>query len=486
MTRISDLRQVSTPSLTDVTTVSDGSFTYRLTLGNLKSAIVPIATKLTNGTVRVGNGLAVDDTGLISVSNYSNYTLPPASLTTLGGIMVGDNLSIDANGKLNASLTIDSATRGRYGIVKIGDGIDVTSDGTISVTQVSSTTSFDYTGITIGSNFSFSIEGIATPTISAGSNQSINFLIDSDKSLKYISGGLSSGRGGANLPALVPDTAMTLGLSSYPWDSLYATNIYGNITGIVTKANTILYNSNYIAASDIASVNTIPVRDTNGAITASRFIGESDKATTLKVGNSYLSTDLQSNPNTIPVRDSSGQIAATRLVGIANNSDNLKLNNNYVAASIATANNTIAARDQNGDITARQFIGVATTAKYADLAEKYIADASYDVGTVVVFGGEYEITASKVLSDVSVAGVISGHPAYLMNSESTGLPVALKGKVPVNIIGTAEKGDLLVTSSIPGYAISVGKDKSHGVAIFAKCIEQKTNHDRGTIMAVII
>lgn len=486
MTRISDLRQISTPSLTDVTTVSDGSFTYRISLGDLKTTIVPIATKLTKGVVRVGDGLTVDDAGLLSVSNYSNYTLPAASSTILGGVLVGDNLTVDSTGRLNANLVIDTASRSRKGVVKIGDGIELSADGTISVIPASSTTIFDDTGITIGNNFSLSIEGIAIPTISTGTNQSLNFVVDTDKSLKLISGGLASGRGGSNIPALIPDSTMTLGLENYPWHSIYADNIYGNITGIVTKANSVLYNNSYISINNSASINTIPVRDSNGAITAARFIGESDKATTIKVGSSYLSADIQANPNTIPSRDASGQITATRLIGIANNSDNLKLNNSYVAASIATVNNTIAARDSNGDITTRQFVGVATTAKYADLAEKYIADDMYDVGTVVIFGGDYEITNSYILSDVRVAGVISEYPAYLMNSDSEGLPVALRGKVPVKIIGTAEKGDLLVTSSIPGYAISVGKDKSHGVAIFAKCIENKTNHDRGTVMAVII
>ena len=37
----------------------------------------------------------------------------------------------------------------------------------------------------------------------------------------------------------------------------------------------------------------------------------------------------------------------------------------------------------------------ATSAQYADLAEIYESDADYGVGTVVVFGGEKEITISK-------------------------------------------------------------------------------------------
>jgi hypothetical protein len=37
----------------------------------------------------------------------------------------------------------------------------------------------------------------------------------------------------------------------------------------------------------------------------------------------------------------------------------------------------------------------ATSAQYADLAEIYESDQPYEVGTVVIFGGEKEITISS-------------------------------------------------------------------------------------------
>jgi len=49
----------------------------------------------------------------------------------------------------------------------------------------------------------------------------------------------------------------------------------------------------------------------------------------------------------------------------------------------------------------------ATTALYADLAEVYEADADYPPGTVVVFGGDKEVTVSRQLGDPRIAGVIS-------------------------------------------------------------------------------
>jgi hypothetical protein len=88
--------------------------------------------------------------------------------------------------------------------------------------------------------------------------------------------------------------------------------------------------------------------------------------------------------------------------------------------------------------------GKAVQAQYADLAEHYTADAEYDPGTVVVFGGVEEITVSDISHDPRVAGVISTDPAYLMNAANPGLPVALTGRVPCQVQGPVAKGDCLV------------------------------------------
>jgi len=75
----------------------------------------------------------------------------------------------------------------------------------------------------------------------------------------------------------------------------------------------------------------------------------------------------------------------------------------------------------------------ATSAQYADLAEMYAADAHYPAGTVVIFGGEQEVTVSNIPDDQRIAGVVSTNPSYLMNSMQQGdnvIPVALTGRVP--------------------------------------------------------
>ena len=94
--------------------------------------------------------------------------------------------------------------------------------------------------------------------------------------------------------------------------------------------------------------------------------------------------------------------------------------------------------------------------------------------------------AKDAFADTAVAGVISTNPAYLMNDALDGQPVALRGRVPVKVQGFTRKGDLLVTGSIPGVAVSVGRDSKYGQAVFAKALENKTTADVGVIEAVII
>ena len=53
------------------------------------------------GGVKVGSGLSIDGSGIISAT-YS-YTLPIASATVLGGIKIGSGLSIDGSGVVTAT-----------------------------------------------------------------------------------------------------------------------------------------------------------------------------------------------------------------------------------------------------------------------------------------------------------------------------------------------------------------------------------------------
>jgi hypothetical protein len=141
----------------------------------------------------------------------------------------------------------------------------------------------------------------------------------------------------------------------------------------------------------------------------------------------------------------------------------------------------------SGTVTANLFSGTATAARYADLAEVYATDADYAPGTVVMIGGEAEITQTLSRAETEVFGVISTDPAYLMNKDADGLPVALQGRVPVKVVGPVAKGERLISSDIPGVAVGVGEeDFAHQLqAIIGRSLENKTDEAESLVEAVI-
>jgi hypothetical protein len=91
----------------------------------------------------------------------------------------------------------------------------------------------------------------------------------------------------------------------------------------------------------------------------------------------------------------------------------------------------------------------ATSAQYADLAEAYSADAEYKPGTVLIFGGNNEVTIAQNPGDTRIAGVISTNPAHVMNSGLNApytVVVALTGRVPTKVTGIVCKGDMMVSA----------------------------------------
>ena len=125
-------------------------------------------------------------------------------------------------------------------------------------------------------------------------------------------------------------------------------------------------------------------------------------------------------------------------------------------------------------IYATTFNGTASTANYADLAEKYVADRDYEPGTVMVFGGDNEVTESMLEYETGVAGVISTNPAYLMNSEQQGefvVDIALVGRVPCKVMGPVFKGSVLVTSEHNGVAKAINNSKFIPGCIIGRAME---------------
>ena len=142
---------------------------------------------------------------------------------------------------------------------------------------------------------------------------------------------------------------------------------------------------------------------------------------------------------------------------------------------------SIAARDSNGYLNAVRFQGTATQAYYADLAENYLADAEYAPGTVMMIGGEKEVTAS--VWGKRAIGAVSTDPAYLMNSGlEGGTPVALKGRVPVKVVGRIKKGDELIAADNGCAMMAV----PHASGVFAVALESSDDEGVKLVECLIL
>jgi hypothetical protein len=127
---------------------------------------------------------------------------------------------------------------------------------------------------------------------------------------------------------------------------------------------------------------------------------------------------------------------------------------------------------------------LATSAQYADVAEIYTTDYNYEPGTVLVFGGNKEVTISTFAQDTRVAGVVSTAPAYLMNDKVEGVAVALLGKVPVKVVGMIQKGDLLTTDGQTAGHARKALDPKTGT-IIGKALENHSSAGTGMIFVSV-
>jgi hypothetical protein len=137
----------------------------------------------------------------------------------------------------------------------------------------------------------------------------------------------------------------------------------------------------------------------------------------------------------------------------------------------------------NGAISGNQI-----NANYADVAERFEADEVMQPGTVVELGGSAEITQVTAELSEKVFGVISTRAAYLMNSsagpDATHPPVAMTGRVPVNVIGSVLKGDRLVSAG-NGQARAAQAGEATAFNVIGRALKDKLDTGLGTVEAIV-
>lgn len=128
-----------------------------------------ITSSALNGYVKSVNGTSPDSNGNVSISvsgggssGGSNYTLPTASNSTLGGVKVGSGLTVNTSGVLSAdvtasTLTAYAKTTDLSAVAKTGSYNDLTNKPTIPAAYtLPNATSSTLGGVKVGSNISVS------------------------------------------------------------------------------------------------------------------------------------------------------------------------------------------------------------------------------------------------------------------------------------------------------------------------------------------
>jgi hypothetical protein len=148
-----------------------------------------------------------------------------------------------------------------------------------------------------------------------------------------------------------------------------------------------------------------------------------------------------------------------------------------------------------GKITATGFVGdltgTASAAEYSDVAERFASDTTYEPGTVVALGGSEEITQVNEEGSDEVFGVVSSlkQAAFKMNAgagdDDTHPYIAMTGRVNVKVIGTVNKGDRLISASVPGYARAATKAECTAFNVIGRALTGKTEAGQGSVKAAV-
>ena len=285
-------------------------------------------------------------------------------------------------------------------------------------------------------------------------------------------GNLSISGTAVTLPATGPGATTVGSSTSIP---VITTDAYGRISALTSSAvSTTINLSAGSGSGSVAGGGTLTVSGSTGLTT-------SVSSSTITLTNSGVTSAIAGTG--VNVSSSTGAVTISIGQAVATTSSPTFAGLTSAGSVIPSANVTY----NLGSSTAwwSTVYGKAVQAQYADLAENYLADADYPPGTVVVFGGDKEITVTTLDHDTAVAGVISTDPAYLMNAVAKGLPVALTGRVPCRVQGPVIKGQVLVTSSTPGVAQAIDNSKFLPGCVVGKALETINTNTIETIEVVV-
>jgi len=435
--------------------------------------------KTINGTITTANNTSY--LGGTAAANYLQTTGSGSSLTSLPAGNLTGTIASGVLGNSTVYIGTTAIALNRSSASQSLTGVNIDGSAGSATTATSATTAGTVTtaaqgNITsVGTLTSLTVTGNASFT---GANVSLGAVGN-----LHISGGsagyILSTDGAGTLTWVTAGTATS---------AQYVTNAsQGNITttaNLVSVGNitTGTWSANIGAVSG-ASLTAVPGANITGTI-PSGVLGNS----TVYVGTTAIALNRGSASQSLTGINIDGSAGSATTAGTVTTAAQGNITSVGTLTSLTVsgaitpnANGTI----DLGNATSYfgTIYGLATSAKYADVAEVYESDADYEPGTVVMFGGEKEITATYQYGQTAVAGVVSTNPAYLMNSGAKGLPVALLGRVPCKVVGPVAKGDFIVSSN----ALGVGIGSTYYVpgAVIGKSLVNKDSNQVELIEVVV-
>jgi len=491
------------PFITSVGTLTGLTVSGTTNLQGTTNGATINATTVQGGTIgNTGTTL----TGTLSTAAQTNIT----SVGTLTGLTVSGttNLQGTTNGATINATTVQGGTIGNSGATLTGTlstaaQTNITSVGTLTGLTVSGTTNLQGTtnGATINAT---TVQGgtignsgaTLTGTLSTAAQTNITSVgaLTSLTMAGAINGQTINGT--SILGTTIGNTASAINGNIHTGSAIYAGTI-GNTGATLTGTLSTAAQTNITSVGILTGLTVSGTTNLQGTTN-----GTTINATTIQggtIGNTgatltgTLSTAAQTNITSVGTLTGLTVSGTTNLQGTTNgatiNATSLlatTIGNSSSAGTFSTITSSTHTPSSNNAVTlgsasaywstcyAVTFTGTSTTAKYADLAEMYHADAYYAPGTVMIFGGDLDVTVSTRTHDTAVAGVVSTNPAYLMNDNfehDNWLPIALTGRVPCMVRGPVAKGTLLVSSNIKGVACALDKSLYEPGCIIGKSMD---------------
>jgi hypothetical protein len=416
-----------------------GNVSGAFILGNITFATGYNASKIFNGTSEANIG-SLNGNANISINGTSNVVVVANTGVAVSGTMSASGTVTGGNlataGTASATGNVTGGNVNTAGLVSAGGNVvggNITTSGQVSAT-----------GAITGASLS-----VSTGNISGGNLNISGGIYDSSQL------DIQTTAVNANI-VLTPNGTGNVNIGRM--------SASGNITAVAFYGNG-------------ASLSALTGANVTGTVANATYATSAGSATSATTAGTVTTA---AQPNITSVGTLSSLAVTANITG-----GNLSVSTGTVTlGNIVNANGNGVGNIGSSTTYFNRVFATATTALYADLAEKFLADQPYAPGTVLVFGGDKEVTQSTTDADHRVAGVVSTNPSYTMNSGLDGdyaVELALQGRVPCAVVGPVAKGDLMV-SAPDGRARAV-KSAAAGT-IIGKSLEN-FNGDVGIIEIVV-